>query len=416
IGTIRQDINVSIEGGARVEIKGVQDLNQIPVMIEEEAERQQRLIEVKEKLDKRGLSIESKVFDVSDIFVETHSKVIAGQLKKGGKVLALMLAGFRGLLIRRLGPEFAAYARAVAGVRGIFHTDELPAYGVSRDEVDGVSKRGKLGRDDAFVLVAGDEETSRKALAAVFDRAAAAFNGVPEETRMANPDGTTSYMRPLPGAARMYPETDIPPVVISDELLKRVKAELPESHEDRIKRYASHGLSEEMASQLVANSTSFDFGTGKKSICQIYEESVEFNLSPSIVANTLIGTLKELSREGVPVENITGERLLELFRAVADGKMAKEAIPGAIREMAKNPQKALNDINGPSGAFGEKELTEIVRKVIKEREAFVREKGIDAAKPLMGPVMKEARGRADGKLVSDTLRREIERFLSETVS
>ena len=320
--------------------------------------------------------------------------------------MVLKLAGFNGLLLKKLGPEFAGYAKARTGVKGIFHTDELPAYGISEEEVNRASKKIKLGKEDAFVLVSEKKETAEKALKAVFDRAKAAFNGVPEETRMANPDGTTSYMRPLPGAARMYPETDIPPVVISDELLEKIKANLPESYEDRIARYIKeYKLSEEMASQMVGSSWP-DF----------FEEAVkETRATPSIIASTLLGTLKEQKREGIDVDNISLEHLKELFKYVAAGKLAKEAIPTASAVFAKSPQEDFEIIIGnlDISSFGEKELTETVQKIIKDREAFVKEKGLASVGPLMGPVMKEVRGRVDGKLANDILRREIERFLND---
>lgn len=415
IGTIRQDVNVSVEDGARIEIKGVQDLNQIPDMIEGEAERQRKLIAVKEELKERKPKIKFDIFDVTDVFAKTDSKVIAGQLKKGGKVLALKLKGFRGLLLKKLGPEFAGYTKARTGVKGIFHTDELPAYGISEEEVNRASKKIKIGKDDAFVLVSEKKETAEKALKAVFDRAKAAFNGVPEETRMANPDGTTSYMRPLPGAARMYPETDIPPIVISDKLLEKVRAELPESFEDREKKaVAEHGLSAEMASQLTA-SHHIGFPEGTKIMWEAYDEIVkESKLDPKIIANTLTGTLTELRREGVKVESVSQGKLIEISNYVSDGKISKEAIPDVLRELARNPQKTVEELTKEQfEAFGEKEIAEIVQKIIKDREAFIREKGLASVGPLMGPVMKEVRGRVDGKLANDILRREIERFLND---
>lgn len=405
IGTIRQDINVSVEGGARIEIKGVQDLNQIPDMIEGEAERQRTLIEVKEELKKRNPKIEFETVDVTDIFKKTDSKVIAGQIKKGNTVMALKLAGFNGLLLKKLGPEFAAYARVQAGVKGIFHTDELPAYDITEKEVGEVSKKLKLAKGDAFVLVAEKEGRAKKALKAVFDRAKEAFKGVPEETRMANPDGTTRYMRPLPGAARMYPETDIPPIVISDELLDKVRANLPEAYEEKISRYIKeYKLSTEMATQM-ANSMWPRF----------FEEAVsETRTAPTVIASTLLGTLTEQRREGIPIENVGEEKLMEIFNAAGNEKISKETIPDVIKELAKNPQITVEEITEKKfETFGEKEITEIIQKIIKERGDFVKEKGLASIGPLMGPVMGETKGRADGKLVNDILKREIERFIND---
>ena len=222
---------------------------------------------------------------------------------------------------------------------------------------------------------------------------------------MANPDGTTSYMRPLPGAARMYPETDIPPIVISDGLLDKVRANLPESYEEKERRYVEeYGLSEEMASQMVSSQWS-----------EFFEEIArEFRVT-TLAASTLLGTLKEQEREGIKVEDISTEHLKKMFKYVADGKMAKEAIPQATAAFAKSPEEKFKIIitNLDISSFGEKEITEIVQKIIKDREAFIREKGLASVGPLMGPVMKEVRGRVDGKLANDILRREIERFLND---
>lgn len=417
IGTIRQDINVSVEGGARVEIKGAQELNQIPKIIEFEVERQRKLIEVKEELKNRKISLGNFRYDVSEIFKGTASKIIAAQLKENGRVLALKLGGFKGLLSKKLGPEFAQYAIVAAGVKGVFHSDELPAYGISQEEVNSVSKKLALGKNDAFVFVAEKKEAAERALEAVLRRARLALEGVVEETRAVNQDATTSYMRPLPGAARMYPETDIPPIAITRERISRIKANLPELYEEKKKRYVKlHKLSEEMASQLLASSATFDFGIEKKPAWKFFEEVVEeIKIAPSIAANTLLGTLKDLKRDGYETESIGGEKLKEVFRLVAENKMAKEAIPKVLAVVAKNPvQKVENVVRQVGiGFIGEDEIEEAVRNVLKVREEFVREKGLDAAKPLMGVVMKELRGRADGKLVSEMLRRELKKFLGK---
>jgi glutamyl-tRNA(Gln) amidotransferase subunit E len=140
----------------------------------------------------------------------------------------------------------------------------------------------------------------------------------------------------------------------------------------------------------------------------------KINIPPSIVANTLLGTLKELKREGLEVEKITDVHLVEIFGLVADNRVAKEAIPEVIATLAKNPERDIRGIVEGLGisAFGETEIVEIISGILKEREGFVRERGLEAEKPLMGVVMKEVRGRADGKMVSEILRRELEKFLA----
>ncbi|HID25261.1 MAG TPA: Glu-tRNA(Gln) amidotransferase subunit GatE, partial [Thermoplasmata archaeon] len=130
IGTIRQDVNVSVKGGARVEIKGVQELGLIQRIIENEVKRQLSLLEIKEELKRRGITeVTSKVYDVTGIFKATECKFIKSVVDRGGKVFSIVLKGFDGLLRRELCPgktlgrELADYAVAY-GVKGIVHSDE----------------------------------------------------------------------------------------------------------------------------------------------------------------------------------------------------------------------------------------------------------------------------------------------------
>ena len=137
-----------------------------------------------------------------------------------GEEIYQALAGIVGKEIqpgRRFGTELADRVKYYTGLGGIFHSDELPKYGISKEEVNEVSKLLNLGESDAFVLVAGPENKVIEALKAVVERAKEALDGVPEETRGANPDGTTHFTRPRPGAARMYPETDIRPIRITKD-------------------------------------------------------------------------------------------------------------------------------------------------------------------------------------------------------
>src|SRR5881397_2017349 len=145
IGTIREDVNVSIEGGARIEIKGVQDLRMIATFVEKEVERQRMLLEIAAELGKRGVrSVPSDLLNVTSAFGRTESKVVRATVTKGGVVLGWSLPGFAGLLKGKLGPELAAHAR-IAGVAGIFHSDELPGYGISREETEAVRAAWGLG-------------------------------------------------------------------------------------------------------------------------------------------------------------------------------------------------------------------------------------------------------------------------------
>jgi glutamyl-tRNA(Gln) amidotransferase subunit E len=399
IGTIREDLNVSIEGGARVEIKGVQDLRLISTFVEIEAERQRMLLEVGHELARRGVdSVPSTVHDVTSIFRPSQSKVVQAALKKGGKVLAWSLPGFAGLLKGKLGPELAAHAR-VTGVAGIFHSDELPAYGIGDGEIDGVRAALRLNDLDAFVLVAEDERKARLAFDEMRPRATAAIQGVPPETREPRPDGTTAYSRPLPGKARMYPETDVPPIRVTKQRLERIRKGLPERPEVTVSRLLrEYGIHEQQARQLVQEGTNDSF----ELIAREFGEA-------KLVATVLLYTFPELRREGLAVDAIPLDNLRELFSLLKAGRFAKEAVPDLLREMARRGTRASDAIErlGVRGLTREA-VEAIVDEILTTSHDLVASRGEDAEKALMGRVMEKVRGRADGQLVSEVLHSRLE--------
>ncbi|RLG71824.1 MAG: Glu-tRNA(Gln) amidotransferase GatDE subunit E, partial [Methanobacteriota archaeon] len=327
LGTIRQDINISIDGGARQEIKGVQEPSLIPKLIDREIQRQKSLIYIKEELSRRGVKPEQfdtvKPVVLTEVFRDTKNSLIRNTIAGGGVVLGLLLPGFGGLLgfevqpSRRFGSELADHVRVHAGLGGVIHSDELPGYNIGEDELKLVKEKLGAGDGDGFVLVFGEMWRCEKAVEVVAKRCAAAAVGVPSETRQALEDGNTSYQRPLPGAERMYPETDIPPAKISKELLEEVKATLPELPEERMERYVRLGLPRELARKVVCSPR-----------VGVFEEVVRRSgANPVLVATTLFETLTSLRREGVPVEKIGVDDVVEVLKLVAKRDVAKEAVP-----------------------------------------------------------------------------------------
>jgi len=415
LGTIRQDLNVSVKNGARIEIKGVQELGLISKIVEFEVVRQLKLLEIKDKLEKRGVRkemIKNDFVDVSEFFVDTKSKIARRVLSRGGIALAVKLPGFAGLIGyelqsgRRLGTEFSDRAKYWADVGGIFHSDELPSYGITLDVVNKIKQRLNCDVNDAFVLIFEEKEKAVKALNAVIERAKEALDGVPEETRGANPDGTTRFLRPMPGKARMYPETDIKPIRITKEFLDELQRRLPEPPEAKYEKMIKiYKLSSEMARKMI-ESYHLD----------LFERIVEkLNVTPSIVASFLENTLVNLRREGFPVSNLSDEKIFLMFELLSRNIIAKEALPTLAEYLSKNPgvpvDKAVEELG--LRTLGMEEVNSIIDKAIKNNISLIRERGERAIGPIMGIVMREVRGKVDGKLVSELVKDKINKILMQ---
>jgi glutamyl-tRNA(Gln) amidotransferase subunit E len=413
IGTIRQDLNVSILDGKVVEIKGVQDLPMMPTIIEYEALRQWNLLEIKNELKKRGVKPEKLVdiqLDVSEVFKETDSKILRNALKAGGVVKAVKLPGFAGLTgrelcpNRRLGTEFSDHAKFKGGVKGIFHTDELPGYSITQTEVDSLRSYVTAAGDDAVIIVADEAEKSRHALTAVVERAREVFNGVPLETRAANTDGTTRFTRPRPGSARMYPETDVKVIAITREYIEKIKKNQPEMPEAKLKRFQSdYKLNEKLAKQIVDSE-----------YIGLFEELTnDYNKLTTLAAVTLTEDLKKLQRDGVPVEKLTDDAIKNIFKLVDSGETVKESVPTVLAWLANNPGKKAKEALSVLGLdlLTEKELAAIVEEKIETNAELIQKMGEKAAGPIMGMVMTDIRGKAEAKDVQKMIACKLKKVL-----
>ncbi|MBI2668724.1 Glu-tRNA(Gln) amidotransferase subunit GatE [Candidatus Woesearchaeota archaeon] len=386
LGTIRQDVNVSIAGGTRIEIKGAQELRLLPLFVELEAKRQQELLKIKEELKNKKLNAFS-ISDLTYVLKNSSSSIIRKTLDKNGKILGLKLSGFSGLLGRelmpkyRVGTELAGRAKVKAGVGGIFHSDELPNYGITEQEVRALRKELDCGPEDALVLVADEENKARTALSAVYERLQELFLGVPAEVRKANDDGTTSYMRPMPGAARMYPETDVPLIFPNAK-----NVHLPELLEQKIVRFQTqYGLSKDLAEFVVKSEKLFLF----EELVQKYPD-----MKAAYIAETLTSTLLDIKRQyQLDPEKLTDENFKELFRYLSENKIHKGIVLDVLIDMLR-------------GSFSirhyETLSTEDMHKTLKE----IVQKNLGAPfSALMGLAMKQLAGKADGKTISQELQK-----------
>ena len=414
LGTIRQDVNISIPNGALTEIKGVQELELVSLVVEYEVQRQVNLLKISEELEKRRVkeeNIKEEFFDVTEVFKQTECKVVRKALDKNQRVLAVKLPKFAELLKRelvpgfRLGTEMADRARFWGRVGGVFHTDELPAYGITVEEVEQLRKTVKGKQRDAVVFVADNVENAKDALKAVVERAREALNGVPEETRVANSDGTTRYMRPRPGAARMYPETDIPPTKITEDYVSKISLRLPELPEQKLERLTkAYKLNQKLAKQILDSE-----------YCELFEViAKESGVSPTLITVFLTETLKALKRDGVQVDKVSENQVREIFKSVSTGELTKEALPDVFTWLSKHENKGMREAVSGLGLeiISEDELRRFIEKAIADNRSVIQERGEKSFGILMGVVMKRLRGKVDAALVSKLLRKRLKEILT----
>ena len=358
IGSIRQDVNISVSGGRRVEIKGFQSLESMDTVIENEVDRQLRLIEIANEI--KGVDVKGgSIIDISGEFNGIGNGMIREALGKGGKVMGARISGLRGFLGReinegrRLGSEVSDYAK-MAGVNGIMHSDEdLSKYGIDDAISALIKKRLGVKESDAFIMVAGDEKTARNALSLAIGRAEMAKEGVVPETRnVDSKKNITRFMRPLPGGARMYPETDSVPVRVEG----RHYAEIGKSivQEDQVReRLVAELNNVQLVEQLIWS----------RELQRYFRITERTGADTRVVADVLLEKFKELSRQGIDPYSIDDEVLEDIFRRFASGKITKKAIKEIVKSMPKNAKEVDEAIK--EGNL-EKISGERLRKLVSE--------------------------------------------------
>jgi glutamyl-tRNA(Gln) amidotransferase subunit E len=409
LGTIRQDVNISIPKGALIEIKGLQELDLLSTAVEYETQRQMNLVEIREELTKSGIieeELKEDFFDVTGVFKETKCKVIRKAIDKNYPVMAVKLPRFRGFLKRelapnlRLGTEMADRARFWGRVGGIFHTDEMPAYGITEEEIAELRKKVSGEEQDAIVFVADTLENAQDALNAVVKRAREAMTGVPEETRASNPDGSSRYMRPRPGAARMYPETDIPLTRLTEGYLDKLASDLPELPERKLERLMKeYKLNHKLAEQL------WDSEYG-----ELFETIVsESNVSPTTVAAFLTENLKALKRTGASIEKVSEKQIRDIFKAVGTGELMKESLADVFTWLSNNENKSVKEAFSSLGltTMSEQELELFLNNIMEENKDMIRERGEGSLSALMGIAMRNLRGKTDAAAVNKKLKEKL---------
>jgi glutamyl-tRNA(Gln) amidotransferase subunit E len=423
LGSIRQDVNISVNDGGVVEVKGVQQLDQLIRVIKYEMLRQHGLILIAQKLKKERrvneIGVGDRIEDVTDILRNSSSKIVKRSLacdegvdddNRKGVFKAIRVKGFAGMIRFepypeiRIGKQLSELVRFY-GLGGIFHSDELPNYGISEEEVIAISKRLEMAADvDAFVIIGGVRDRVEFAVESIILRLKMALIGVPSETRSATLDGKTIFSRPRPGAARMYPETDIPPIQINNSVIDSLIDKVPKSWDENVNTLArKYSLNRKHAEQI------FD-----SNYLGIFEEIASLTkVQPTFIVSKLTEDLINFERQGLDTTVLTDEIIIDVFRRLDAGTIARESIALIFEKILRKESITIDQVIEGLGitTISDQEMEMTIDKVLEENMPIIRAKGMASVGMLMGRSMSILRGKIDGQKINSTLRKKLKGLL-----
>jgi glutamyl-tRNA(Gln) amidotransferase subunit E len=401
IGAARQDVNVSVTGGTRIEIKGVPRIPLIPLLTYNEAMRQWNLLRLRDELNRRGVTKETfatVTTDVTRLLKKTRFQPITSAILAGMKVLCVSLKGFKGLLRWEtqtdtyFSREISDRVRVISCLTtlpNIIHSDS-PSETIASSEWNTLKKAVNASEDDTIVLVWGDEQDAKSGAAEIIIRAKEATIGIPSETRQALRDGTNGFERILPGADRMYPDTDLPPKKITPERIAKIRESLPVPIWEREAKYRSIGVPNEHIEKLAMSP-----------FAKMFEKAIdELKIDLRFASRVLIEFPARLKKEHLPIKQITPEIFNSLFTLLSEGKIVKSCLYFILRESlvsGKPVEEIVQPLSKPE------EIKEVVNKSIEKLKTLKIRKPEKTNTILMGMIMDQLRFRASGSEVEKVM-------------
>jgi len=397
-GAARQDVNVSITGGTRIEIKGVPRIPNIPLLTYHEAMRQHNLLRLRDELHRRGITEETfyaKTDEVTKILRRTRYQPVRDAIAQGLTVNCVLLRGFKGMLRWEtqtetyFSREISDRVRVVACLTtlpNIIHSDS-PSETIASSEWQMLKKAVGATEDDTIVVVWGNKQDAATGASEIIIRAREATIGIPSETRQALRDGTNGFERILPGPDRMYPDTDLPPRRITREHLERIKKEVPRPFWENERWYRDLGIPPDVVAPLSISPYAGLFETAVK----------EWQLSAIMTAVTLIQLPKRVEKKLRHGVNFPIETMREILLAYRDGALVRGGILPAMMMVGAGGTFSRQSLP-PVCSDGE--LSTAIEQSAAELESLELINPEKESDVLMGLVMDKLRGRIDGSLVA----------------
>ena len=426
-GSARQDVNVSVAGGRRIEIKGVSHHRGLPRLVHNEAYRQLNLLRIRNELHRRGVThdalllpdggfawnVSPMAIDATSILRRSDFAPLRDTIDAGGIVVALRLPEFRGLFTHRtqsgayFAHEFSERVRVIACLTGrpfMLHSD-IEGYGLRSGEWQQVRKSLRASKTDTIVLLWGDARDVDTGVREVFLRAQDALVGVPSETRQAMPDGTTGFERILPGADRMYPDTDTPPMPIPAAWIESIRTARQPRPWEREDAYVALGLDRAAAQRLTASpwASLFDALDVPRGGTAVHVERAMQHRFPRRV------------REDGPEVLPDAERLRDWVAAIEAGTLNRSTIEVALERLidtSRPAQAVLASLRPhPDDA---RALDRLVKDVVRQAPSLRRREPEPVLRWAMGRIMPSMLGHVDPGEVRARLESELLGVIADT--
>ncbi|MCK5047576.1 MAG: hypothetical protein KAS22_13405, partial [Candidatus Heimdallarchaeota archaeon] len=363
LGSVRQDINFSIKGGDRVEIKGVQDLDTFVDLARREVVRQDMLIKIAGMLKERGLTKEDLEHTYIDLTENFDPKIIPKNYILMG-IRIPKLGGIYGLEIqpgKDFGQDIIEKTELISGVPRsyLFHSDEISQKAFRRIQEKKMNLKSEdyqknfffqnltidlnkkirkilnLNKDDAFFLALGPQKWVIHALKKIVERTKMALDGVPQETRRFLPDNNTEFLRVIHGQDRLYPDTDTPPIDMDMEKIQKLKEKVGDRPWEIVSEFdEKYGFSYDQTVKLIRHNRIND-------IRKLIEEH---NFDPNRCYVLLEETILALTREGLMTKSLSMKKLIEVLKGAHSGDFDFNQIQAILRLIISNPKKNLKQI------------------------------------------------------------------------
>lgn len=407
IGSGREDVNVSCEGGSRVEIKGVAHNSWIPVLSHNEAFRQYALLNIRRILRSRiknGKPEQPAHREIGFSELELLSKPVKQALDKGYRVIAINMPGCMGIMSHFTQPghtfadEFIHRLKVIACIEipNMTHSEEIKPI-LDEKEWDKVRLFLNSGENDAQIILWGPDDDIPTAIETVEERLNLAYEGVPNETRKSFKEGTTIFERVLPGSDRMYPDTDSAPIPLTDEYIRKLGENLPVDVSERYSQLKNWGIPADTYRYLLS----------RNMVPLIEEITGKYNFDPKFIGTFLGHTFKNIEGRKKAHKLFSYNTISDLFGFINEKGLTRDIAAPMVKVLYEHPkmrhESILTTLN-----FKKRSLEDIIAPVNFLYDKFMEEHKSEGESAPVNWLMGQMRKQAAGNVALSELRRKLE--------